>query len=57
MESREYKQEEYMVKFGYPHCPHCGEIKVRENVRTKGNLTYKVYICDRCKYVIGRKIC
>jgi predicted RNA-binding Zn-ribbon protein involved in translation (DUF1610 family) len=57
MTSREYKQEEYLAKFGYPHCPHCGENKVRENVRTKGNLTYKVYICDRCKYVIGRKIC
>lgn len=57
MTSREYTSGEYLVKFGYNHCPHCGEMKVKENIRTKGQMTYKIYICDRCKYVIGRKIC
>lgn len=57
MESREYKQEEYMAKFGYPHCPACGNRAVKTNNRTKGSIEYIVYICDNCKRVIGRKIC
>ena len=37
-------------------CPNCGCQETKCYKRTKGDMTYIVYVCKRCKSVIRRKI-
>lgn len=37
-------------------CPNCKGEKVKIFQRTKGTITYTVYVCEKCKCVIKREI-
>ena len=37
-------------------CPNCGCKESREFKRTKGEITYIVYVCKKCRYVIRREL-
>ena len=37
-------------------CPNCGCKEQTYMKRTKGSMTYIVYVCKNCKVVIRRKI-
>lgn len=53
---REYSTEEYFIKFQVDKCPKCGSREIRENERTHQDIKYIVYICNKCKLVVGREI-
>lgn len=37
-------------------CPSCGCKKIKVFKRTKGEITYIVYVCNQCKNVIRREL-
>lgn len=47
---KEYK----IVKGG--SCPNCGCDNIKIFERTKGEITYIVYVCKNCKNVIRREL-
>lgn len=53
---REYSTETFLEKFGTESCPRCSTLKVKCYERTKGNNEYKVFVCDKCKIVLGREM-
>ena len=53
---RDYSTKAYLAKFGEESCPRCNSTKVKCYERTKGTLEYKVYVCEKCKVVLGREI-
>lgn len=56
MNEREYSPKEYVAKFRVHSCHNCLSRKVKEFERTKGDMTYRIYVCARCKNVIKREI-
>lgn len=47
-------REQQMVKDN--SCPNCGCAEVKCLERTKGEITYIVYVCKKCKLVIRREL-
>ena len=37
-------------------CPNCGCKEIKYYERTKGDITYMVYVCRKCKNVIRREL-
>lgn len=37
-------------------CPNCGCKEIKYYQRTKGEITYMVYVCKMCKMVIRREM-
>lgn len=55
---REYGADEYFLKFQVDRCPGCKGRKVKVMEREKaGSLRYRVYVCSKCKIVLGREVC
>lgn len=52
----EYTEKEYREKFHESSCPKCLSRKVEVQIRTKGGMAYKIYICNRCRGVIKREV-
>lgn len=53
---REYSEQAYIAKFGQNCCEKCGDRHVKCYERTKGGNEYKVYVCNKCKIVLGREM-
>lgn len=53
---KEYSEEIYLDKFGESKCPRCSDNHVKCYVRTKGKNEYRVYVCNKCKVVLGREM-
>ena len=51
-----YTEKEFQDKFKMPSCPRCSNRTVEVQLRTKGGMAYKVYVCGACKGVIKREI-
>lgn len=52
----EYTPKQYYGKFGNISCPNCKSLQVKEFIRSKGGMRYRVYVCARCKFAVGREI-
>ena len=52
----EFTQEEYFIAFGVERCQVCGSRRVKRYHRTHSDMEYTVFICSRCKCVLGRQI-
>ena len=44
------------IVIGANECPNCGCDKIKYYERTKGEITYIVYVCKNCKNVIRREL-
>lgn len=53
---REYSEEVYIEKFGESGCPRCKDRHVKCFERTKDGNEYRIYVCDKCKIVLGREM-
>ena len=53
---RYYTEERYLYKFNEPNCPRCHHNAVKIYRRTKDDNQYEVYVCNKCKIVLGREM-
>ena len=53
--TRNFSQEDYIKHFGVDKCIRCGSRKVVIFERTKETMTYVIYICHKCRGVLGRE--